>query len=154
MTAVPDGQWCGCGLRGCLEQYTAGTALVRSAKRRAASGDPLLGPLVQAAGGDRRGIDGPLITRLAQQGDPGARELIAEIGTWLGRGAATIAALLDPEVIVVGGGVAAAGDLLLEPAREAYAASLTARAHRPLAPFVPARMGNRAGIVGAADLAR
>jgi glucokinase len=154
MTAVPDGQWCGCGLRGCLEQYTAGTSLVRSAKRRAASGDPLLGPLVQAAGGDRRGIDGPLITRLAQQGDPGARELIAEIGTWLGRGAATIAALLDPEVIVVGGGVAAAGDLLLEPAREAYAASLTARAHRPLAPFVPARMGNRAGIVGAADLAR
>jgi glucokinase len=154
MTAVPDGQWCGCGLRGCLEQYTAGTALVRSAKRRAASGAPLLGPLVQAAGGDRRGIDGPLITRLAQQGDPGARELIAEIGTWLGRGAATIAALLDPEVIVVGGGVAAAGDLLLEPAREAYAASLTARAHRPLAPFVPARMGNRAGIVGAADLAR
>lgn len=154
MTAVPDGQWCGCGLRGCLEQYTAGTALVRAAKRRAASGDPLLGPLVQAAGGDRRAIDGPLVTRLAQQGDPGACELIAEIGTWLGRGAATIAALLDPDAIVVGGGVSAAGDLLLDPAREAYAASLTARAHRSLAPFVLAGMGNRAGIVGAADLAR
>lgn len=154
MTAVPDGQWCGCGLRGCLEQYTAGTALVRAATRRAASGDPLLGPLVQAAGGDRRAIDGPLVTRLAQQGDPGARELIAEIGSWLGRGAATIAALLDPDVIVVGGGVSAAGDLLLDPAREAFAASLTARAHRPLVPFVLAGMGNRAGIVGAADLAR
>jgi len=154
MTAVPDGQWCGCGLRGCLEQYTAGTALVRAAKRRAASGDPLLGPLVQAAGGDRRAIDGPLVTRLAQQGDPGARELIAGIGTWLGRGAAAISALLDPDVIVVGGGVSAAGDLLLDPARQAYSASLTARAHRPLAPFVLAGMGNRAGIVGAADLAR
>ena len=127
---------------------------MRAAKRRAASGDPLLGPLVQAAGGDRRAIDGPLVTRLAQQGDPGARELIAEIGTWLGRGAATISALLDPDVIVVGGGVSAAGDLLLDPARQAYSASLTARAHRPLAPFVLAGMGNRAGIVGAADLAR
>lgn len=154
MTAVPDGQWCGCGRRGCLEQYTAGTAMVRTAKRRASAGDPLLGPLVQAAGGAKKEIDGPLITRLAQQGDPGARELIAEIGAWLGMGLASIAALLDPEVIVVGGGVAAAGDLLLEPAREAYGKNLTARAHRPLAPFVVASMGNRAGIVGAADLAR
>ncbi|MBB5831623.1 ROK family glucokinase [Brachybacterium aquaticum] len=154
MTAVPDGQWCGCGLRGCLEQYTAGTALVRAAKRRAATGDPLLGRLVQAAGGDRKAIDGPLITRLAQQGDEGAVELIAEIGTWLGRGVASIAALLDPEVVVVGGGVSAAGELLLAPARAAYAEHLTARGHRALADFVPAQMGNRAGIVGAADLAR
>lgn len=154
MTAVPDGQWCGCGRRGCLEQYTAGTALVRTAKRRASTGDVLMGPLVQAAGGTSKGIDGPLITRLAQLGDPGARELIAEIGSWLGEGIASISALLDPEVIVVGGGVSAAGDLLLDPAREAYAAHLTARMHRPLAAFEPALMGNRAGIVGAADLAR
>ena len=67
---------------------------------------------------------------------------------------ASIAALLDPEIIVVGGGVAAAGELLLGPAQEAYAESLTARSHRSLAPFVVASMGNRAGIVGAADLAR
>ena len=58
------------------------------------------------------------------------------------------------EVIVVGGGVSAAGDLLLDPAREAYAAHLTARMHRDIAPFEVAQMGNRAGIVGAADLAR
>lgn len=154
MVAVPDGQWCGCGRRGCLEQYTAGTAMVRTAKRRAESGDPLLDPLVQAAGGSIEGIDGPLITRLAQQGDPGAKELITEIGSWLGMGMASISALLDPEVVVVGGGVAAAGDLLLDPARESYAKNLTARLHRELAPFVLASMGNRAGIVGAADLAR
>jgi glucokinase len=154
MTAVPDGQWCGCGRKGCLEQYTAGTALVRSARRRASAGDAQMGPLLQAAGGDRKQIDGPMITRLAQQGDPGSIELIAEIGRWLGMGMASISTLLDPEVIVVGGGVAAAGDLLLEPAREAYAANLTARNHRPLAPFRLAGMGNRAGIVGAADLAR
>lgn len=154
MTAVPDGQWCGCGRKGCLEQYTAGTALVRSARRRASAGDARMSPLLQAAGGERKQIDGPMITRLAQQGDPGSIELIAEIGRWLGMGMASISALLDPEVIVVGGGVAAAGDLLLEPAREAYAANLTARNHRPLAPFRLAGMGNRAGIVGAADLAR
>ncbi|MEE1617616.1 ROK family glucokinase [Brachybacterium sp. J153] len=154
MIAVPDGQWCGCGNRGCLEQYTAGTALVRTAKRRAATGDPAMGPLVQAAGGAKKEIDGPLITHLAQQGDPGARELIAELGRWLGFGTASICSLLDPDVIVVGGGVVAAGDLLLDPARESYAAHLTARAHRELTPFVPAAMGNRAGIVGAADLAR
>ncbi|WP_246955196.1 ROK family glucokinase [Brachybacterium sp. Marseille-Q7125] len=154
MTAVPDGQWCGCGRRGCLEQYTAGTALVRTAKRRASAGDPLMGPLVQAAGGSRKEVDGPLITRLAQQGDPGAVELIAELGDWLGRGLSSIATLLDPDMIVVGGGVAAAGDLLLDPARAAYARTITAAAQRELAPFVLARMGNRAGIVGAADLAR
>lgn len=154
MTAVPDGQWCGCGRKGCLEQYTSGTALVRTAKRRAAAGDPLMGPLVQAAGGAKKEIDGPLITRIAQQGDPGAQELITELGTWLGLGMASISSLLDPEVIVVGGGVAAAGEMLLAPAREAYAANLTARSHRTLAPFVLASMGNRAGIVGAADLAR
>ena len=113
-----------------------------------------MGPLVQAAGGAKKEIDGPLITRVAQQGDPGAQELIAELGTWLGLGMASISSLLDPEVIVVGGGVAAAGEMLLAPAREAYAANLTARTHRTLAPFVLASMGNRAGIVGAADLAR
>src|SRR5699024_1487643 len=111
-------------------------------------------PLLQAAGGARKEIDGPLITRLAQQGDPGACALIAELGSWLGVGVASISSLLDPDMIVVGGGVAAAGDLLLDPARTAYADHLTARTHRDLAPFVLAGMGNRAGIVGAADLAR
>src|SRR5699024_12484785 len=111
-------------------------------------------PRRQACGGSKRESDGPLITRLAQQGGPGEQERIAEIGTWLGRGRASIASLLEPEVFVVGGGVAEAGYLLLDPAREAYAKNLTARAHRPLASFVVAGMGNRAGIVGAADLAR
>ena len=152
--AVPEGQWCGCGERGCLEQYTSGTALVRTAKQRASAGDPAVSAVLQAAGGVVEDIDGPLITRLAQQGDPGSIELIADLGTWLGRGVASLASLLDPDVVVVGGGVAAAGDLLLDPAREAYARHLTARVHRELAPFVPAALGNEAGIVGAADLAR
>lgn len=154
MTAVPDGQWCGCGRRGCLEQYTSGTALVRTARKRAAAGHGELGPLVQAAGGAAKGIDGPLITRMAQEGDAASRELIAELGSRLGEGAASIAALLDPGVVVVGGGVSAAGELLLGPARIAYEKHMTARRFRQLAPWRIAQMGNRAGIVGAADLAR
>lgn len=154
MIAVPDGEWCGCGQRGCLEQYTSGTALVRSAKRRAESGDPLLEPLVAAAGGRRKDIDGPLITALAQEGDPGAIDLIADLGSWLGVGVASIAALLDPDVVVVGGGVAAAGNLLVEPARQRFEREVTAGRHRDMPSWALARMGNTAGIVGAADLAR
>ena len=154
MNAVPDGQWCGCGRRGCLEQYTSGTALVRSAKHRAQVGDETMGPLLAAAGGERSAITGPLITTLAQQGDPGCVALLAELGTALGRGLASIAALLDPGAIVLGGGVAAAGDLLLTPASEAYAEDVTARRHRPMPTWAIAAMGNEAGIVGAADLAR
>lgn len=154
MNLVPEGQWCGCGNRGCLEQYTSGSALVRAARADAAAGDPLLVPLLEAAGGRVDGIDGPLITALAEQGDAGAQRELAELGRWLGLGAASLAAVLDPEVIVIGGGVCAAGDLLLDPARESYARSLTARTHRPLVPFRRAAMGNEAGIIGAADLAR
>ena len=154
MIAVPDGQWCGCGRRGCLEQYTAGTAMVRTAKSRASAGDPLLGPLVQAAGGDREEIDGPLITRLAQQGDPGSRDLTAESGAGRARARPSRPRRPPRGGGGGGGGVAAAGDLLLDPARETYAKNFTARSHRELAPFVVASMGNRAGIVGAADLAR
>jgi glucokinase len=154
MNVVPDGQWCGCGRRGCLEQYTSGTALVRSARHRAVADDPMLAPLRQAAGGDPAAIDGPLITSMAQEGDPGAISLFAELGRWLGYGAAAISAVLDPGVYVIGGGVSSAGDLLLDPARATYEREVVARMHRPIAPFLVASTGNDAGVIGAADLAR
>lgn len=154
MTAVPDGQWCGCGRQGCLEQYTSGTSLVRTARMRANTGHELYAPLLAAAGGDVEKIDGPLVTHLAQQGDAGSQALLAHLGEWLGFGAASIAALLDPGTIVIGGGVSAAGDLLLDPARRSYDRHLTARAYRAIAPFVVASTGNEAGMIGAADLAR
>lgn len=81
-------------------------------------------------------------------------DLLAEVGRWVGEGSATVAALLDPAIVVVGGGVAAAGDLLLEPARQAFGEHLSARGYRPEARLELASMGNDAGIVGAADLAR
>ena len=83
-----------------------------------------------------------------------ARELLAEVGRWLGIGMADLAAALDPGMFVVGGGVSAAGDLLLQPARDAFRRQLTGRGYRPEAAIVAAQLGNEAGLVGAADLAR
>ena len=89
-----------------------------------------------------------------RDGDPLARELLGEIGRWLGVGMADLAAALDPGTFVVGGGVSAAGDLLLDPARQAFRRQLTGRGYRPEAVIVAAQLGNEAGLVGAADLAR
>ena len=99
-------------------------------------------------------ITGPMVTECAQAGDPFCVEQLAVLGRWLGEGIASLAAVLDPAVVVVGGGVSAAGELLLDPIRASFAHELTGRGHRPLAEVRPARLGNRAGLIGAADLAR
>jgi glucokinase len=151
---VPDGHRCECGNLGCWEQYASGNALVRGAREAAAAASPLALRLVQRVGTDPAAITGPLITELAQAGDPLAVELFADAGAWLGVGIANIAATLDPGVFVVGGGVSDAGELLLQPAREAYRRTLTGRGYRPEARIVRAHLGNDAGLVGAADLAR
>lgn len=154
MRVVPDGQVCGCGQRGCWEQYASGTALVREARALAWAQPERAAGLLEAAGGDAAAITGPMVTRAAVAGDELAIEVLAEVGRWVGEGSAAVAALLDPALVVVGGGVAAAGDLLLRPAREAFLDRLSARGYRPEAAFALASMGNDAGIVGAADLAR
>lgn len=151
---VPGGEPCGCGQFGCWEQYASGSALTRQA-RRAAAADPVRGAaLLARAGGDAQSIKGPHVTAAAKEGDELAIELLAELGRWIGQGCAQIGAVLDPEVFVIGGGVIDAGELILAPAREAFAAHLTARSHRPIPAILPADMGNDAGIVGAAELAR
>lgn len=154
MTVVPGGHRCPCGNRGCWEQYSSGNALVREARELAAAESPVAQPLLDRVGGDVAAITGPLVTQAAQEGDPVAVELLHEIGTWLGHGIANLAAALDPGRFVIGGGVSAAGELLIGPAREAYRHNLTGRGFRPEAEIVLARLGNEAGMVGAADLAR
>lgn len=154
MRVVPDGLRCGCGNKGCWEQYASGKALVREARELALSGSPLANRLLELAGGMPEGITGPLITRAAKEGDPTAVELLEEVGRWLGAGMASIAALLDPSCFVIGGGVSEAGDLLLAPARDAYHRHLTGRGYRAEAEIKPAVLGPNAGLVGAADLAR
>ncbi|MEZ5097602.1 MAG: ROK family glucokinase [Nocardioides sp.] len=154
MRVVPDGHLCGCGKRGCWEQYASGSALVRAARTAAAARAPEAAPLLDRAGGRVKGITGPLITQAARDGDPFALEQLATLGRWLGEGVASLADVLDPALTVVGGGVSAAGDLLLAPMRAAFEAQLTGRGHRPTMQIRPARLGNRAGLIGAADLTR
>ena len=138
LRVVPGGRQCGCGQAGCLEQYASGSALVAEARRRL--GDDSL--------------TGPDVTERAQQGDPAAIELFAEIGAWAGQGIASMAAILDPALVVIGGGVSHAGDLLLDPLRAAFADHLTGAGHRPTIEVRRAGLGNQAGLVGSADLTR
>src|SRR4051812_46004506 len=150
---VPGGRQCGCGNLGCWEQYCSGTALVRAAQEIATERPDDARRLLELADGVES-IDGPVVTRAAQEGDAAAVDCFTEVGRWLGQGIADLAAVLDPGRFVVGGGVSDAGELLLGPARETYAAALTGRGHRPMADIVAARLGAEAGLIGAADLAR
>lgn len=154
MRVVPDGILCGCGNRGCFEMYASGSALVREARMAARAGSLLAADLLERAGGDAAAITGPLITEAAQAGDTFAVEQLASLGRWLGEGIASLTAVLDPAVVVVGGGVSAADELLLGPTRAGFAAQLTGRGHRPTLEIRRARLGNRAGLIGAADLTR
>ncbi|GAB7187800.1 ROK family glucokinase [Kitasatospora sp. Ki12] len=154
MQVLPGGHRCPCGNRGCWEQYSSGNALVRDARELVAEESPVVQPLLARAGGTVEGITGPLVTEAAREGDPTAIELLYEVGTWLGVGIANLAAGLDPGRFVIGGGVSEAGDLLLGPARDTFRRTLTGRGFRPEAAIVHAALGNEAGLVGAADLAR
>ena len=154
MRVVPGGILCGCGNRGCLEMYASGSALVRDARAAARAGSLLAADLLERAGGDPDAITGPLVTDAARGGDTFAIEQLAALGRWLGEGIASLTAVLDPAVVVVGGGVSAADELLLEPTRAAFRSQLTGRGHRTMLEIRRARLGNRAGLIGAADLTR
>jgi glucokinase len=154
MRVVPDGIRCGCGNRGCWEQYASGTALVREARELVASGTPHAARLSELCAGDPTALSGPDVTRAAAEGDPAAVELLDDLGVWIGEGVASVAAILDPELVVLGGGVSEAGALLIDPAVAAFRRQLTGRGHRPEARFALASLGNDAGMIGAADLAR
>ncbi len=154
MTAVPGGRHCECGNRGCWEQYASGPALRREAKKALERGGPDAAPLraaIRAGGGD---VTGEMVTALAAAANPLAIEMMTAVGGWLGSGLANVVAALDPGLIVIGGGVSAAGELLLAPTRRALVSSLSGRGHRPVPRVVGASLGPSAGMIGAADLAR
>jgi glucokinase len=151
---VPEGRLCGCGNRGCWEQYVSGNALVAEAREFARRSPGAAVRLLQLAGGSAEGIDGPAVTQAALEGDAVALRCFEIIGHWLGTGLADLAAILDPGCFVIGGGVSEAGDLLIGPARAAYRSGLTGGSYRPLAEIRIAQLGADAGLIGAADLAR
>ncbi len=154
MQIVPNGARCECGNRGCWEQYASGNALVREARSMIEAGSPVVADLLTRLGGDPSALTGPFITEAARDGDLTARELLADIGRWLGIGMANLAAAFDPGLFVVGGGVSAADEMLIGPAREAFRRQLTGRGYRPEAGIVRAVLGSDAGLIGAAELAR
>ncbi|MEU7822254.1 ROK family glucokinase [Catellatospora sp. NPDC049111] len=154
MLAVPDGHVCGCGRHGCIEQYASGNALVRFARAGAQAEPERAALLLGKADGKVENITGPIVTSAAQAGDEVAIDAFSQIGYWLGQGLADLVQILDPQVLVVGGGVIDAGDLLMTPARQSYLDSLAQRGRLPVAELRAAKMGNVAGLVGAADLAR
>lgn len=154
MQVVPDGLPCECGRTGCWEQYCSGNALVRFVRARVDTEEYDGSLLVEMASGDPAKITGPAVTLAAMSGDALALAAYDSVGTWLGVGLANLVAAFDPELLVVGGGVSSAGDLLLDPARAAFASSLVGHHHRELPPIVPAAFGPEAGVVGAAVLAR
>jgi glucokinase len=154
MRVVPGGRLCGCGNRGCWEQYASGTAMMREVHAVARAGSPMAAGLLERAGGVVDDITGQMVTAAAREGDAFAREMVDEVGRWLGEGIATLAAILDPASVALGGGVAEAGELLLDAAVDAFRGALTGRGHRPLLEIRKAQLGDQAGMIGAADLAR
>ncbi|SCG38273.1 ROK family glucokinase [Micromonospora halophytica] len=154
MLTVPDGHQCGCGRLGCIEQYASGSALVRFARAAARQEPERATALLELAGGEAEAVTGPMVTAAAQAGDPVSTEAFAQVGRWLGTSLADMAQILDPQVLVVGGGVVDAGDLLLGPTRRSFNDALAQRSRLPVAEIRPAELGNSAGVIGAADLAR
>ena len=144
----PAGPPCPCGRRGCWERFASGAGLGVRAREAALAGR--LGEVVRLAGGDAESVRGEDVSAAAAAGDPAAQQVIREVGGWIGFGLANLAAVLDPQCFVLGGGVVQAGDLLLESARLAYAGLVEGGERRPPTVIVPAAFGERAGAVGGA----
>ena len=151
---VPDGRPCPCGNRGCWEQYASGTALAAIAREAVVRTPAEAAALLAPVGGAPDLLTGEHVAAAAADGDPLAAALIEEVGAELGQGLADLAAVLDPEVVVVGGGMSRLGELLLAPARARMEESLPGRGFRPVPRMVAATLGPEAGLVGAAALAR
>ncbi len=149
---VPRGRLCECGRQGCFEEYASGSSLQRMAREAAADGTAPV--LLAAADGDPTAVSGAMVTELAERGAQEALDLFEKLADPLGLGIATLVAILDPTVVVLGGGVSEAGELLLGPTRPALERELSGRGHRPPPELRLAALGNDAGLIGAADLAR
>lgn len=143
------GRTCACGKQGCLMAYACGMGLQDMAADRIAAGEPTL--LREMSGGDRAKISGEMVHEAAKRGDKVAQELIHTLGHYLGIGLSTVVQVLNPEVIVVGGGLVRIGDAVMQPAME----SLKENVHPVLwdsAKIVLSQFWDDAGVIGAADI--
>ncbi len=154
MGVVAGGLLCGCGRKGCWEQYASGNALVRDARAMAAERLFEAQVLLSLGDGTPEGVQGEHVTQAAQLGDRVAIEVLERLGVWLGRGLASLSAILDPQIFVIGGGASEASYFFLPSARTTLASRIIGKHYRPIPEIHVAELGNKAGIVGAADLAR
>jgi glucokinase len=150
MILQPHGSPCACGRRGCWETLVSGWKLAEEGDaivRRSPRG-------ILAALAEGQPVKVPALAKAAAEGDQEAVGALAEAGRWLGRGITNLVALLDPEIVILGGGLIGAGDWLLDPAREAVAGTLSGAHVRTMIEIRPAVFGDLAGAVGAAVASR
>lgn len=151
---VPEGHLCGCGARGCFEQYASGNALLRHAREAISASPEVARNLLSLGDGTVAGLTGKHITDAARLGDAVALAAFNTTAQWLGAGIASLSVVIDPGCVIIGGGVIDAGEILLEPTRVAVERYMPFAGKHPSPRIIAARLGNEAGLVGVADLAR
>jgi len=147
---VPDGRKCGCGGFGCLEAVAAKQGIIDLACRAIQSGRKTL--LIDLVDGDQSAITPQVITEACRQGDQAALEVYEQVAFYLGIALCNCIVLTDPDIIVIGGGIAAAGEFIFEPLKRTVAARSPISGY-DVSKIVPATFGNDAGIHGAGALA-
>ena len=151
MVIDPDGPDCPCGKRGCWERFASGEALGGFGREAAEVGEAPR--VLELCGGDISSLRGEHVTAAALEGDEGAAAIMDRYSWWVALGLANLANTLDPELIVIGGGLVSAGDALLGPLRRWFAEMVEAPEARERTQIVPAALGHRAGAIGAGLLA-
>ena len=149
---APDGIPCPCGGRGCWERYASGSALGRFGREAGEGGRAAR--VVELAGGDFHDVRGEHVGAAAREGDPEAVALMDRYAWWVAQGLANLADVFDPDTIVVGGGMLESADLFLDRARALFPDLVLAGSNRPAVDIVPATLGEHAGAIGAALVAR
>ncbi|MBC7464154.1 MAG: ROK family glucokinase [Actinobacteria bacterium] len=154
LRVVPEGHLCGCGARGCFEQYASGNALLRHAREAISASPEMARNLLSRGDGTVEAMTGKHITEAARDGDSVALAAFNTTSQWLGAGIASLSAILDPACVIIGGGVIDAGEILLTPTRAAVERYMPFAGKHPSPKIIAAKLGNLAGLVGAADLSR
>lgn len=152
MVVDPSGPLCTCGKRGCWERFASGSGLARLAREAAHAGR--LSSVVHLAGDDPEAVRGEHVTAAATTGDGEAQAVLDELGWWIALGLSNLALVLDPEVIVLGGGLVDALALIIDGVRTTLGTMLEPGGSRPEISVVPAALGEQAGAIGAALVAR
>lgn len=152
MTVAHDGLACVCGRRGCWERYASGTAFGRLAREAAALGRA--DAVLELAGGNPDDVTSEHAATLIAGGNAGALAILSELGYWAAVGIANLVNVVDPAVVVIGGGLADMGEPLLDAIREAYPKVMVDYELREPLPIVGSHFGGRSGAIGAAVLAQ